>query len=543
MSVGDPLHQSSRPGSMWTTTNAGEAIPGVAKPLTFTFWADATERGVRRTFYSFGALARRSQAEPPADARDRVLGAFFGRPALRVDFLAEMGDRMPGATGRQIADQIFSAEFPPAFESGSKPQYYPLVAARMPLAMLTTPRGMRRARARTQVLWETDIARSKHADTEAARAMFTEAWEQFTSNVYWAAIGLFGVVQPVYEQLTKLVESADVNDPALMSGYGAHEESALLADIWACSRRRLPFDQLVARYGYHGPNEGQMHSLMWREDPAPLHKLVESYAALDDSADPVGADAARVAARMRAERELLAKLPGRERAKARAVLALAPRCVPLRAVAKVAFLQSLDVGRAAARRLGVVLHEQGHLDNPADIWMLTAHEVAAGRWMAVNDLIAERQAAYERYLGYDLPNSWVGDPDPIVVSDPAAPLSDEESIKGIAASHGVVEGLVRVVLDPGEQDIEPGEILVARFTDPSWASILFLASALIMDVGGMLSHAAVVSRELGIPCVADTKIGTKGLNTGDRVRVDGTSGRVEILERAPRQPVLGNATP
>jgi pyruvate,water dikinase len=89
-----------------------------------------------------------------------------------------------------------------------------------------------------------------------------------------------------------------------------------------------------------------------------------------------------------------------------------------------------------------------------------------------------------------------------------------------------------VVLEPGDDDIEPDEILVAHYTDPSWSSILFLASALVIDIGGRLSHAAVVSRELGVPCVADTRNGTKIIRTGDLIRVDGTAGTVTVLERA-----------
>ena len=72
-------------------------------------------------------------------------------------------------------------------------------------------------------------------------------------------------------------------------------------------------------------------------------------------------------------------------------------------------------------------------------------------------------------------------------------------------------------------------MLVAETTDPSWSSIMFISSALVMDSGGALSHAAVVARELEIPCVVNTHTGTKRIRTGDRVRVDGDAGTVEIL--------------
>jgi len=88
---------------------------------------------------------------------------------------------------------------------------------------------------------------------------------------------------------------------------------------------------------------------------------------------------------------------------------------------------------------------------------------------------------------------------------------------------------VRVVLDPASTEVRTGDIVVAPTTDPSWCSVMFVSSALVVDIGGALSHAAVVARELGIPCVVNTRTGTQQLQTGDRVRVDGDSGTVELI--------------
>jgi pyruvate,water dikinase len=531
----DPLHGSSYPDSMWTMTNAGEAIPGVATPLTYTFWAEATERGVRGTFFSMGALRRRRETEMPAEPRERLLGAFYGRPALRVDFLALMGDRMPGGNGAGIAKDIFASAFPPGFVSRPRRAYYPLVAVKLPCTMITGPGRMRRGRALTQRVWQDRVPKMAVATTAEARACFVDAREQFERNVYLASMGLFVVVQPVYEALDKLVDRAGggIDKAALMAGYGAHEESRLLADLWECSRGRLELPVFLARHGYHGPNEGQMSSLAWREDPSPLERIMAGYRAKNDDADPTTADAARIEAREQAERSALAALSGPRRLAARAVLALARRRLPLRAVAKVAFLQSLDTARAAARRLGATLTEEGHLDQPDDVFFLTATEIIEGDWAGKREEITYRRGRYQEYLGYDVPNSWVGMTEPLVaVADDARDRATATVLNGVAASHGVVEGRARVVLEPGDDDLEPDEILVAHYTDPSWASILFLASALVIDIGGRLSHAAVVSRELGVPCVADTRNGTRVIRTGDRIRVDGTAGTVTVLERA-----------
>lgn len=95
----------------------------------------------------------------------------------------------------------------------------------------------------------------------------------------------------------------------------------------------------------------------------------------------------------------------------------------------------------------------------------------------------------------------------------------------------MAEGTARVLTSPDDENVKPDEILIAPFTDPSWSSLLFISAALVVDIGGALSHAAVVAREMEVPCVVNTRTGTTELRTGDRLRVDGTKGTVEILER------------
>jgi pyruvate,water dikinase len=84
--------------------------------------------------------------------------------------------------------------------------------------------------------------------------------------------------------------------------------------------------------------------------------------------------------------------------------------------------------------------------------------------------------------------------------------------------------------DPDDvAEFEPGDILVCETTDPSWVVLFQLAGAVVIDVGGAMSHGAIVARELGLPCVINTRTGTSVIADGDRIRVDGTAGRVDIL--------------
>jgi pyruvate, water dikinase len=104
---------------------------------------------------------------------------------------------------------------------------------------------------------------------------------------------------------------------------------------------------------------------------------------------------------------------------------------------------------------------------------------------------------------------------------------------GFAASAGTTEGRARVLLSATElYDLEPGEILVCEATSPNWTPAFALISACVCDGGGSLTHAAIVSREYGIPCVVGTSVATARIRTGDLIQVDGSEGRVTILERA-----------
>jgi pyruvate,water dikinase len=113
------------------------------------------------------------------------------------------------------------------------------------------------------------------------------------------------------------------------------------------------------------------------------------------------------------------------------------------------------------------------------------------------------------------------------------PDGEPDTLRGIAASPGVAEGLARVVADATRLDeVQQGEILVSRCTTPSWAPIFGRVSAAVADIGGVMSHAAIVAREYGLPAVVGTGLGTQRIRTGQRIRVDGNRGVVELLEEA-----------
>ena len=110
-------------------------------------------------------------------------------------------------------------------------------------------------------------------------------------------------------------------------------------------------------------------------------------------------------------------------------------------------------------------------------------------------------------------------------------LSEGDSLTGVGGSPGTARGLARVVLDAGDpRDLQPGDVLIAPNTDPSWTPLFMSASAVVVEVGSPLSHAVIVSRELGIPAVVSVTDATKRIPNGALIEVDGTKGTVTILE-------------
>lgn len=527
------LHIQSSPGAAWSTINAAEAVPGVMTPLTASAWGPACEMCIRESFYAIGALnkeLRVIQSHP-----DKCVTApFYGRMAVRVDFLCEIGDLVPGQNGGSVARDVFGF-VPPSYVP--KPSYkrLPVVLTRYPRSLWATTKLVRRQRIATDAWWRREIAATPSLSLAQAQQRLPIAIKRFQRMIADHSILVVCAMTPAWEQLSKLANKAGVDPTALVRGHGEHEENVVLEDMWAVSRDRMTLEDFLRKHGYHAPSEGEAISTSWREDPAAVIRTVEQYRAMRDDQAPFGDRANDAECSRRAERTLMAAADGRlGRLKTRLILKFARTYVPMRGVGKVSYLQDIDVIRATARHIGTLLTDAGRLDAPDDAFYFTEGELigplVSDADANLRPLVAERRAQRERYLGLEIPNVWIGQPEPTLAR--SGDYGDTDRLDGIAASPGVVTGRAVVVLDPSEAEVEDGDILVAYTTDPAWVSLMFLSQALVVDIGGLMSHAAVVARELGIPCVMNTQIGTQALRTGDTVRVDGSAGTIEILQRA-----------
>jgi pyruvate,water dikinase len=531
MEPASPIHRAHCSADVaWSTINAGEAIPGVVTPLTWSFFGDATERAMRRTFCDMGVL-RPAEVLAPTAAEDRLWDVFYGRAAANLNTFRWIGDRTPGTSGDAIEEQIFG-QVRPGVRSERILARYPVVAAKLPWAVLRLIPALRRQTAPVAPWWRAAVRPGALEDAASARAALREAAARFESVMRPHTLAAM-LCQGLYEQLRRAAAAAGRPglELSLVTGYGQMSETEVVTDLWEVSRGRLELDEFVARHGYHGPDEGELSSRVWRERREPLEALLHSYREMGEERSPAQIQRVRAAERARAQAELTAALPPARRAAAGAVAALAARFIPLRGTGKAAFLQCVDVAREAAHTIGPELARRGGLDEPEDVFMLTLEELLSGAPPAGSaELARERRARRERYRTLTVGDLFYGVPEAVPLEDRAYTDEVGQLITGAAVSPGVVEGIARVVLDPlADEPLEPGEILVCRTTDPSWASVMMLAAALVIDIGGPISHGAIVARELGIPCVIGTRDASARLRSGDRLRVDGAAGTVEVL--------------
>jgi len=296
--------------------------------------------------------------------------------------------------------------------------------------------------------------------------------------------------------------------------------------------------RFLDRYGMRGLGEIDIGRPRWQENPAPILGALQSFLQIEDATmapdvvfkrSEVSAEAAAAKLESAARGTFGGAVKTRViRAAIRRVRALAG----LRESPKFYIIQVMDVVRGGLLDRGKELVGSGVLVRADDLFYLYFNELqdlARGEPRDWKVLVAERRRVYEHEMRRKvIPR--------LLLSDGRAFYEglttsgdDEGALRGSPVSPGTIEGIVRVVLDPQHAGLSPGEILVCPATDPSWTPLFLAAAGLVMEVGGMMTHGAVVAREYGIPAVVGVDRATERLQTGDRIKVDGSTGRIELL--------------
>ncbi|MBE9523475.1 MAG: hypothetical protein IMY76_00145, partial [Chloroflexi bacterium] len=310
--------------------------------------------------------------------------------------------------------------------------------------------------------------------------------------------------------------------------------------------QRLPPTAQVAvaafmdRYGMRGIGEIDIGRPRWGEQPEHIMRTLQSYLKINDpdkAPDVVfsrGADAAMQSA---ARLETAVGQMNGGKLKARLIRGAVSRyraLAGMREAPKFFAIRMMGIIRQGLLESNQAFVKAGLLEKSDDLFFLYLSELEQiGKQRMIPEVFKERIQARRALRAREMRRTQLPR---VLLSDGMAFFEgvratngDTDSIVGDPVSPGVVEGVVRVVFNPHKSQLDPGEILVCPGTDPAWTPLFLAAGGLVMEVGGMMTHGSVVAREYGIPAVVGVHQATERLETGQRVRVNGSTGFIEIL--------------
>jgi rifampicin phosphotransferase len=337
--------------------------------------------------------------------------------------------------------------------------------------------------------------------------------------------------------------SADDNVRAVF----AREEIARVPEALAQSDSGRAFLARMAEFlkihGHRAVREFDFSCPRWRDDPTFVYESVRNYLL-----HPPGDATPRERYQRRVEEHAEAKEELRRatrwhplrRLLSSWLVRIIEQRMPLREAFKFYTLYGMAHARDLLLEVARRLVARGLLKNPDDYFFLTIPEIEKLSTGGLDENWIREQVALRRR---ELAENMRIDP-PLVVRSDGKPVmraaSPGQLMKGAGASPGVVRGPARVLFDPTDGALlHTGEILVAKFTDPSWTPLFLTAAGLIIEVGGIVSHGAIVAREYGLPAVVGVKDATRILRQGEMVEVNGTTGEVIRLSEAVNAAAAG----
>ena len=565
---GRSRHVSRPDRQIWSNANTGEVAPDVATPMTWSILDPLVHALMTWFFRGLGMDL----------SRHRVAGLVAGRVYFNLNTMISCARRVPGLGDRHTTEmfggdreieaelaraKITEADIPKLDVSKLH------VAFRIPSALwhfATYPPTKAEAvlvgiRRRVDEEHERAAGRLDAADLLAfAREIVDDILH---SEALFEVVGVGKTADTILYDLCRRWFGAEGNalGSRMMAGIGGNDHAVAGLALAGLARmaRRDPelgsivlshrafddlraelsgkasgrtfmeaWDRFMVEHGHHCRGELEISSPRWAETPDEVLSQVRSYMAADR--DFLDAYTALADDREAATREALGRLwdPLR-RGLLRHFLHRARKLAPPRESVKSQIVRRLALLRRLLLRLGDYMVERRVLARGDDIWFLRLDEldgVVSGE-ADMEATIRARRAEYRHNLSLSPPAVVIGEYSPGPEPRPGADRPTH--LTGIPCNPGIVVGPARVILQTSREDVLPGEILVAPVTDPGWTPCFINAAALVVDMGGILSHGSIIAREYGIPAVVNVGPATRLIRTGQMLRVDGRAGTVDIL--------------
>ncbi|HZR38608.1 MAG TPA: PEP-utilizing enzyme, partial [Ktedonobacteraceae bacterium] len=294
--------------------------------------------------------------------------------------------------------------------------------------------------------------------------------------------------------------------------------------------------QYLKKYGARCPGEIDISRTRWAEKPTLLiPMIINNIKNFAPGSHKMISEQKRLEAEQKAQ-ELISRverLPSgkRKAKKTKKMISVLRNFIGFREYPKYAMMQRFYVYKQALKREAALLVQKGMIQEPEDIYYLTFEELrkVASMYQLDYSLITKRKGDYAVFEKLTPPRVMTSDGE-IIIGEYDTGNIPKGALIGVPVSSGTIEGRARIVLKLEEANVEEGDILVTAFTDPSWTSLFVSIKGLVTEVGGMMTHGSVVAREYGLPAVVSVENATKLIKDGQRIRVNGTKGYVEILE-------------
>ncbi len=531
----DPWNDANHHDHLWANTNVGEAIPDVLTPASWSavrlFMNATMPTAAIPGLEGYGRIAGRIYLDLSAQAsliRSVGVGIERYRSMIGTVF-GRIPDRLPIPTVRLSRWRVLRSLIP--------------VVVRMRLAVRRNAPEVAEyvsghpelcERRRAEIAAIDDPAELARLWPEVLRPELDHASTMLTAAT--RSTGAAPITTP--EKLAKLVGEAEA--AAITSGLGSSAGQlaslGLIAGLDRLSRGEIDTATFNRTFAHRGPHEFELSAPRPAEDPDWLRSQLAERQGTPALDDLIG----RQEEQQRAAWQRLESAHPKEARKLRPLLDRWARMSRDREQTRSEVVRYFWVLRAFVVRAGELTGLGG------DVFFLDLDEIVAILRGAPVDrsMIIERQDAYDHYRALPAPPSLIIGPfDPYAWANQPARRTDVwapgyyaddhdagETITGFAGAGGVVEAVARVITDPADGDqLQAGEVLVTSITNVGWTPLFPRASAVVTDIGAPLSHAAIVARELGIPAVVGTGTATMRINSGDRIRVDGSAGTVEVL--------------
>ena len=556
----------------WTRGNAADVFPEPFSPLGHSLVLDAMSTGLRDGYIAIGALDYSEFVNPEQPDLFKMFGGYPYNPLTMTRIL---GARMPGATPEMIDRAFFDErdEVPPYehHDWHDSPRHEAKLGASMAWAMSTDALpnlDADRALARRLREDRPDLASLTDSALHArARSMVPYIQQTFENAMIVSSLSALGtgalgaVCEGLGDQTMaiRLLAGIEVDSsapshamwelsrlaqrtPAVMAAFEAGADQTLeklrASNDPDAMNFVTRFDRFLFDHGSRAQNEYDPRSSSWEVEPRIALLAIDLMRRSDDSLSPSNRAAAAVAERDRIAVEVRDRIASDPETAAlfEAALQSARLFLAGRERAKTNVVRVINELRVALREYGQRLVAQGVVEQAEHVFMVTNAELDQLRAEpeAFKEIIAQRWTAYRNLFEYE----------PVFVVNGRVPSLGEMTrrdakvstkatagtvLTGAAGSGGVASGRAAIVRDAAHPEgFEPGDVLVAPQTDPSWIPLMVAASAVVVNVGAQGSHAMIVSRELGIPCVVSVAGGTDIIPAGAMVTVNGTAGTVTI---------------